>query len=298
MTEIPFHRDFTVEYGIAETVSPLIRRIVARNAGPFTFTGTGTYVVGRGQVAIIDPGPDLAEHIEALLDALRGETIGHLLITHTHRDHSPATAAIKRATGARSYGFGPHGAASGATGEEGADIGFVPDQILQDGDVVAGPGWQLTSIHTPGHTSNHLCYALAEEAALFTGDHVMGWSTSVIAPPDGNLGDYMRSLEKLLTRDDRLYWPTHGPAIGDPKPFVQAFIDHRNERSAAILNRLASGDSEIEKMVEAIYIGLAPGLRAAAARSVFAHLIEFHKQGLVTCDEPPTVTGRYRLRSS
>lgn len=298
MTEIPFRRELTVEYGVAETISPLIRRVVARNPGPFTFKGTGTYIVGHGKVAVIDPGPDLAEHIEAVLKALRGETIDRILITHTHRDHSPAAAAVKRATGARTFGFGPHGETTGNTGEEGADLDFVPDEVLRDGDVVAGPGWRVTAVHTPGHTSNHLCFALAEERALFSGDHVMGWSTSVIAPPDGSLGAYMRSLDKLLARDDMLYWPTHGPAIPDPQNFVRAFIAHRNERTAAILQRLAAGDSGIPEMVAAIYVGLAPALRGAAARSVLAHLIELVAEGRVDSDGPPTVAARYRLRKT
>ncbi len=298
MTEIAFRRDFAFEYGVAETISPLIRRVVARNPSPFTFKGTGTYVVGRGRVAVIDPGPALANHIDAVLDTLRGETIEHILITHTHLDHSPAAAAVKRATGARTHGFGPHGTTSDVTGEEGADRSFVPDVILRDGDVMTGPDWRITAVHTPGHTSNHLCYALAEERVLFSGDHVMGWSTSVIAPPDGSLGDYMRSLEKLLARNDAVYWPTHGPAIPDPKAHVRAFLSHREERTVQILQRLSAGDTEIPKMVEAIYVGLAPALRRAAARSVLAHLIDLVATGRVECDGAPSIEARYRLRKS
>jgi glyoxylase-like metal-dependent hydrolase (beta-lactamase superfamily II) len=299
MAEIPFRRDFKFEYAVAETLSPLIRRVVARNPSPFTAKGTGTYIVGHGKVAIVDPGPDIAEHVDALLHALRGETIEHLLITHTHIDHSPATAAVKKATGARSYGFGPHGAGradlpSGL--EAGGDRGFVPDQVLRDGDTVEGAGWRMTAVHTPGHTSNHLCYALAEEKVLFTGDHVMGWSTSVIAPPDGSLGDYMRSLDKLLKRDDALYWPTHGPSIPDPKPFVQAFVEHRNARTEAILKRLAAGDSEIPAIVSAVYVGLPANLHKAAGHSVLAHMIELIATGRAESDGPPAVTARYRLK--
>src|SRR5579864_5559789 len=197
--EIPFRREVTFDYGIADRVSPLIRRVVARNPSPFTFKGTGTYIVGHGQVAVIDPGPDLAAHVDAILDALRGETVTHIVVTHTHLDHSPAAAALKQATGAKTYGFGPHGSGRaedrtgvGGVTEEGGDHAFRPDIAMREGDAVQRPGWRLEAVHTPGHTSNHLCFALAEERALFSGDHVMGWSTSVIAPPDGDMRAYMR----------------------------------------------------------------------------------------------------------
>jgi glyoxylase-like metal-dependent hydrolase (beta-lactamase superfamily II) len=302
-TEIPFRRDLQVTPGVVDQVTPLIRRVVARNPGPFTFLGTGTYIIGRGRVAVIDPGPDLAEHVEALLRALDGETISHILVTHTHLDHSPAAAAVKRATGARTYGFGPHGSGraedrSGVGGvtEEGGDHAFVPDIPMREGDTVDGPGWHVTALHTPGHTSNHLCFALAEERALFSGDHVMGWSTSVIAPPDGDMAAYMRSLAKLLVRDDAVFWPTHGPSIPDPRPFVQAFIDHRRERGEAILARLGQGDETIDDIVAGIYLGLDPRLRGAAGRSVLAHLVEYVERRKVQCDGPPTLHTRYRLR--
>jgi glyoxylase-like metal-dependent hydrolase (beta-lactamase superfamily II) len=301
-TEIPFRRDIEIEYGAAQTLTPLIRRVVARNPSPFTFKGTGTYIVGHRQVAVIDPGPDIAAHIDALLAALRGETVTHILITHTHLDHSPAAAAIKQATGAKTYGFGPHGSGraedrSGVDGvtEEGGDHAFAPDIVMRDGDAVEGPGWRLAAVHTPGHTSNHLCFALPEERTLFSGDHVMGWSTSVIAPPDGDMAAYMRSLDKLLRRDDAVYWPTHGPSIPDPKPFVRAFIAHRHERAQAILDRLAQGDEAIPAIVARVYVGLDPRLTAAAARSVLAHLVELVETGKIACDGPPTLGARYRL---
>jgi glyoxylase-like metal-dependent hydrolase (beta-lactamase superfamily II) len=297
MVDIPFRRDLEFEYGKLETISPLIRRVVARNPGPFTLHGTGTYVVGHGRVAVIDPGPALREHIDAVLHALSGETIDQILVTHTHLDHSPASAAVKQATAAPTQGYGPHAAGAGPAVEEGGDRAFVPDRVLRDGDTVSGPGWHLTAVHTPGHTSNHLCFALAEERVLFSGDHVMGWSTSVIAPPDGNMRDYLRSLEKLLEREDAVYWPTHGPAITDPKPFVRAFIEHRREREAAILQRLAEGDTEIPDMVRAIYVGLPQVLHGAAGRSVLAHLIELVADGRVEADGPPTVEARYRLKT-
>jgi len=296
MVEIPFRRELVFEYGRLETVSPLVRRIVAHNPSPYTADGTGTYVVGHGRVAVIDPGPALAEHIDALLGALRGESVDRILITHTHADHSPAATAVKRATGAPTLGFGPHGADAGPAVEEGGDRDFIPDRVLRDGDVVSGLGWHLEAVHTPGHTSNHLCFALTEERTLFSGDHVMGWSTSVIAPPDGNMGDYLGSLHKLLPRGDAVYLPTHGPAILDPQTHVRAFIEHRREREAAILDRMAKGDTEISAMVRAIYIGLSPALHRAAGRSVLAHLIELVADGRVACEGPPTVEARYRLK--
>lgn len=301
--EIPFRRELKVEYGAVERLTPLIRRVVAKNPSPFTFKGTGTYIVGHGRVAVIDPGPDLAHHVEALLDAVSGETVTHILVTHTHLDHSPAAAAVKQATGARTYGFGPHGSGRaedrtgvGGVTEEGGDHAFRPDIALREGDTVEGPGWRLAAIHTPGHTSNHLCFALAEERALFSGDHVMGWSTSVIAPPDGDMGAYMRSLGKLLGRDDAIYWPTHGPAIPDPKPFVEAFIAHRRERAEAILQRLAQGDDTIPAIVDRVYLGLDPRLKTAAGRSVLAHLVELVELGKVASDGAPTPGARYRLK--
>jgi glyoxylase-like metal-dependent hydrolase (beta-lactamase superfamily II) len=301
--EIPFRRELQVEYGAVAQLTPLIRRVVARNPSPFTFKGTGTYIVGKGTVAVIDPGPDLAAHVEALLAALAGETISHIVITHTHLDHSPAAAAVKAATGAKTYGFGPHGSGraedrSGVGGvtEEGGDHAFRPDIVLRDGDSVTGPGWRLTAVHTPGHTSNHLCFALAEERALFSGDHVMGWSTSVIAPPDGDMAAYMRSLNKLLARDDAIFWPTHGPPIPDPKPFVGAFIAHRQERAAAILERIAQGDDTIPAIVDRVYLGLDPRLKGAAARSVLAHLVELVELGQVESDGAPALDARYRLK--
>lgn len=253
---------------------------------------------------MIDPGPKQQDHIDALLKALDGETVTHILITHTHNDHSPAAAALKAATGAKTYGFGPHGSGRaedhlpGVT-EEGGDHDFVPDVTLREGNTLEGGGdgarWRLAAVETPGHTSNHLCFSLAEERTLFTGDHVMGWSTSVIAPPDGDMAAYLRSLNKLLYRDDALYWPTHGPSIPDPKAFVGAFIAHRQERSAAILAALAAGDATIPAIVARVYTGLDPKLIAAAGRSVFAHLIELIELGKAACDGPPSLGATFRL---
>jgi glyoxylase-like metal-dependent hydrolase (beta-lactamase superfamily II) len=299
-TEIPFRRDFDYEYGKSERLSPLIRRVLARNPGPFTYKGTGTYIIGTGKVAVIDPGPDLAAHVDALLDAVAGETITHIVVTHTHADHSPAAAAVKAATGATTYGYGPHGSGraaesfGGAT-EEGGDRSFVPDVEMREGDAVEGPGWRLEAVETPGHTSNHLCFALPEERTLFSGDHVMGWSTSVITPPDGDMASYMRSLQKLLERDDATYWPTHGPSIVAPKPHVEAFIAHRRERSDAILKALAQGNDTIPAIVAQVYVGLDRKLTGAAGRSVLAHLIELVEERRVECDGPPSSSARFRL---
>jgi len=287
--EIPFRRDFAFEYGRLEPVAPMIRRIVARNPSPFTFKGTGTYVVGTG--------PDIAEHVDALVAGLSGERVTHILITHTHRDHSPAARALQTASGAPTYGFGPH--AGGKRGdpavEEGGDWDFAPDVTLRDGDRVAGKGWTFEAVHTPGHTSNHLCFALADAGVLFSGDHVMGWSTSVIAPPDGDMAAYMASLDKLLGRRDAVYWPTHGPAITEPHEHVRAFIAHRREREAGILGCLRAGVERVDAIVERLYVGLQPGLRRAAGRSVHAHLIDLVARGLVECDGPPSIDASYRV---
>jgi glyoxylase-like metal-dependent hydrolase (beta-lactamase superfamily II) len=302
---VPFNRDFSVEYGRVDQVSPLIRRVVAENPGRFTFTGTGTYIVGHGEVAVIDPGPDLPAHLDALERALEGETVTHILITHTHGDHSPAAAPLKAATGAPTYGYGPHpdadrdrpsSAGDDAPQEERSDLDFVPDVVTADGDTIAGNGWTVEALHTPGHISNHLCFGLAEEKALFTGDHVMGWSTSVIPSPDGDLGDYLTNLRRLLERDDRIYWPTHGPAITDPHSFVEALIAHREERTRQILERLATGDELIDDMVAVLYADVDSKLHPAAARSVLAHLVLLESTGQVAADgEPLGLDRRWRL---
>jgi glyoxylase-like metal-dependent hydrolase (beta-lactamase superfamily II) len=296
--DIPFRREVVFEYGRLERIAPGVRRIVARNPGPFTFKGTGTYVVGDGEVAVIDPGPDLSEHIEALRASLADEQVTHILVTHTHRDHSPAAKALKAATGAPTYGFGPHaGGRRGESGvEEGGDWDFTPDIVVGDGDAIEGGGWRFEAVHTPGHTSNHLCFALPDSGILFSGDHVMGWSTSVIAPPDGDMAAYMASLDKLLARHDAVYWPTHGPAITEPERHVRAFIAHRREREAGIIDCLKAGIATADKIVERLYAGLNPALRGAAARSVLAHLIDLIGRDIVAADRPATVTAHFRLR--
>jgi glyoxylase-like metal-dependent hydrolase (beta-lactamase superfamily II) len=290
--EIPYVREIEFDYGASEEVSPLIRRVVADNPSAFTYKGTGTYIVGHGKVAVIDPGPLLDAHVEALMRALEGETVTHILITHTHSDHSPAAAPLKKLTGAKTYGYGPHG--SGA-GEEDGDTDFVPDVELRHRDVIFGDGWTIEAVHTPGHTSNHLCFALREEKVLFSGDHVMGWSTSIVSPPDGDMTAYMASLELLLGRDDETYWPTHGPAIRDPKTLVRAFIAHREDREHQIIAQLKAGRTRIADMVPVMYAAVDKRLHPAAARSVFAHMGRLVAQGRVVTDGPVTLGADYRL---
>src|SRR5882672_5546012 len=279
---IPFERNFEAPYETVVGVAPGIRRLLARNPSPFTYKGTGVAILGHGPVAVIDAGPDDSEHLTALKEALKNETVSHILVTHTHRDHSPAARALREWTGAKTYGFGPHGSALAEDGivvEEGGDRDFVPDVVVRDGDVIEGRGFVIECVYTPGHTSNHVCYALKEGKALFTGDHVMGWSTTVVAPPDGDMGNYMQSLAKLLSRDDAIYWPTHGGPIRDPKPFVAACIEHRKMREREILACLRDGMATISEMVPRIYVGLEPALRPAAALSVYAHLRQLAREG-------------------
>ena len=293
---IPFVRDVEFEYGVVDQVSPLIRRVICNNPGGFTFHGTGTYIIGQGEVAVIDPGPLDDDHIAALERAVQGETVTHILITHTHRDHSPAAAPFKKLTGAPTYGYGPHGGdCGGPKVEEGGDYEFVPDHVIKDGDVIEGKGWTFEAIHTPGHTSNHICFALREENAIFTGDHVMGWSTSVISPPDGNMSDYMSSLRKILTREEEIYWPTHGPAITGPKAHVEAFITHRSGREDAILECIRDGRNTIPAMVEVMYADVDKRLHRAAGRSVFAHLLHMAETGRVTADGKPSPESAYTI---
>lgn len=296
-TPIPFTRDFDPVYGAVEQVSPLIRRIVAKNPSPFTFTGTGTYIVGRGRVAVIDPGPDLESHVSALKTGLKGEQVTHILITHTHSDHSPAAAPLKAATGAPIYAFGPHPThrEPGGDFEESADQVLRPDVVLRHGDIIEGDGWTLEAVHTPGHTSNHICYALRQEKALFPGDHVMGWSTSVVSPPDGDMAAYMRSLKLLLARPDEVYYPTHGAPILNPKPYVEALIRHREEREEEILACVRDGIEAIPDMVARMYADVPAYLHRAAGRSVLAHLIHMAETRRIETDGPPAEDSRYRL---
>lgn len=286
MAAIPFTYKYDFAYAEIEQITPLIRRVTARNPSGFTFHGTGTYIIGKGNVAVIDPGPMIDEHIEALKRGLKGETVTHILITHTHFDHSPAAAPLKEYWQCPTYGYGPHGAGkieSGTPIEEGGDMDFVPDRVIRDGDILAGDGWTVECVYTPGHTSNHMCFALQEEKALFTGDHVMGWSTSVIGPPDGDMTQYLASLEKLLTRQDETYWPTHGTCIKDVKNFVQAFIDHRLAREKQILDCVANNVRTIDQMVPVMYQETDKALYPAAARSVLAAMERLVSSGQLKC---------------
>jgi glyoxylase-like metal-dependent hydrolase (beta-lactamase superfamily II) len=299
--EIPFNRTLDLVPGAVDPVAPDVRRILVNNPGPFTFKGTLSYIVGRGRVAIIDPGPVNARHTAALLDAVRGETVTHIIITHTHRDHSPGAAALKAATGAPTFGEGPHRPSRelfiGETArlDAGGDTEFVPDHRITDGDVIAGEGWEVEAIATPGHTANHMAFALKGTGLLFSGDHVMGWSTSIVAPPDGSMSDYMASLHRLAARPETLYLPGHGDVICDAPDFVAKYIAHRHGREASILHRLGKGETDIPGLVRAIYIGLNPQLVGAAALSTLAHLEDLAARGLVATDGAPSISGRYRL---
>ena len=295
---IPFRRELEFEYGEMAEVAPGIRRVVAKNPSPFTLYGTGTYVIGRGNVAVIDPGPADTEHISALLDGLNGETITHMLVTHTHMDHSPGCRLLKEHTDAKTYAYGPHGAGKlerGVVVEEGGDMQFRPDWKVRHGDVIHGDGWSVECVYTPGHTSNHVCYQLQGERALFTGDHVMGWSTSIISPPDGDMAAYMASLELLLERDDRIYWPTHGPCIDDPDTLVSAFIAHRRERERQIVDCIGKGVFRIREMVPVMYTELPEFMYPAAARSVLAATVYLVGNGTLATEGDPGLDSVYRL---
>jgi glyoxylase-like metal-dependent hydrolase (beta-lactamase superfamily II) len=272
-TEIPYRRKLEFEYGVVEQIAPGIRRVIANNPSPFTLYGTGTYILGTGSVAVIDPGPADADHIDALLGGLKGETVSHILVTHTHMDHSPGCRILQQHTDAQTYAYGPHGAGKleqGVPVEEGGDMEFNPDNKVSHGEIIHGGDWSVQCVYTPGHTSNHVCFQLREQRALFTGDHVMGWSTSIISPPDGDMAAYMQSLELLLDRNDEVYWPTHGPSIEDPKTHVRAFIAHRREREAQILKCIDEGVHHIADMVPLMYKDTPEFMYPAAARSVLA----------------------------
>jgi glyoxylase-like metal-dependent hydrolase (beta-lactamase superfamily II) len=302
--EISFDRDMDAQPGRLVPVSPLVRRIVAGNAGPFTFTGTCSYVVGHGDVAVVDPGPEDAAHIDALCRALEGETVSQIVVTHTHRDHSPGARLLQARTGAPIVGCAPHRAArplaegEGAALDASADREHSPARVLGAGDSIAGPGWTLAALPTPGHTANHLCFALPEEGALFSGDHVMAWSTSIVAPPDGSMADYMASLALLLERGERRYWPGHGGPVTQPARFVRGLLQHRRHREAAILDRLRAGDRFIAEIVPRLYAGIAPALHKAAALSVFAHLEDLVARGLARTEGPPRLAGEFRPAGS
>lgn len=293
---IPFVRQFDFEYGRCDQVSPLIRRVVAENPGPFTFTGTGTYIVGHDEVAVIDPGPPDHRHLEALLEAVAGERVSHVLVTHTHADHSPLARPFAEATGAPILAARPPALPSLETvAEEGDDASFRPDVVLTGGEVVSGPGWTLEAMATPGHASNHMAFALREENALFPGDHVMGWSTTVVTPPDGDMDAYLASLDAVAAQDFATLWPTHGPPVTEVAPFLAAYRAHRLAREAQILARLEAGDRTIGEMVPVLYAAVDRRLWPAASLSVLAHLIRLVRLGRVTSDGPVEMGSSFRL---
>jgi glyoxylase-like metal-dependent hydrolase (beta-lactamase superfamily II) len=302
--DIPFDKTLDLAPDTVDEVMPGVRRVMANNPGPFTFKGTMSYIIGRGKVAIVDPGPADDAHIAALLDAVRNETVTHIFVTHTHRDHSPAVPAIKAATGATVYAEGPHRAARPLnTGEQkrldaSGDLDFRPDVMLKDGEVVEGYGWSVEAITTPGHCANHMAYALRGTDTLFAGDHVMAWATTIVAPPDGAMVDYMASLAKLAKRPEQFYLPGHGPAIREATRFVNYLILHRRAREDSILHRLGKGATDIPSIVRASYIGIDPRLVGAAGMSVLAHLEDLVTRGVVETDGPPSIGGMYRLASS
>ena len=317
MSAIPFVTLDDPRYGVAVQVSPLVRRVIANNPSKYTYLGTGTYIVGHGDVAVIDPGPTIDGHRDALAAALAGERVRTIVVTHCHGDHSPLAAWLHETTGAPTVAFGPHGAVDEEPDEpdpddvaaddaaeapdphdepkETLDLAFDPDLRVADGEVAAtGPGYTLRAVHTPGHTSNHMCYALDEARALFTGDHVMGWSTTIVSPPDGDMRGYIDSLRKVQGRADAVLWPTHGAPVTDPAPFLQAYLDHRLEREAQVLEMVRAGVTKIVDIVDILYVDVKPELHKPARRSVLAHLVKLVDDGHVACDtEKPRVRSIY-----
>jgi hydroxyacylglutathione hydrolase len=309
----PFDRDPTVRHGVAEEVAPAgaprIRRVTAPNPSAMTFTGTRSYLVGEGELALIDPGPVDRAHLAALGAALgRGERITHILVTHSHVDHSPAARAVSEATGAPVHAFGPHGAGMSETmrrlaaegvalgGGEGADRAFAPDHALADGEMLAAGGWALTALHTPGHLSNHICLALEGSGVLFTGDTVMGWATTLVSPPEGDMAAFMATLARLSARSDRLYLPGHGHPVRDPAAMLAWQTAHRHERRAQVLAALAAGPADAAALARAIYTGLDPALLPAARRNVLATLLWLMQDGVVKPRGPLSAAVPFELR--
>jgi len=296
---IPYVRGIEFEYGRVDQVSPLIRRVIANNPGPFTYMGTGVYIIGQGDVAVIDPGPMLDEHFDALKAALAGERVTQVLVTHGHSDHSPLAGPLAEWAGCKTYAknCGIHTAKDELGSPD--DLQFTPDVQIGDGTVISGPGWTIDVIETPGHTANHLCFGLREENACFSGDHIMGWSTTVVAPPDGNMGDYMRSLDKIADKGFDILWPTHGSPVRG-KDFVAEFISeyaaHRKAREASILAELRGGETSIPAMVARMYKDVDQRLHPAAAMSVLGHMLDLIGRGIVASpDAEPTPRSRFDL---
>ena len=292
---IPYVREMEVAYGRADRVSPLITRVLAENPGPFTFHGTGTYLVGTRSLAVIDPGPLLDAHLKALTDAIAGRAVTHIFTTHTHADHSPLAYPLRELTGAVILGRSAPPTPPAQAAEGAGELPFRPDREIADGEIVSGDGWTLEAVATPGHATNHVGYALKEENALFCGDHIMGWSTTVVGPPDGDMSDYYASLDKVQARHFTMLWPTHGPPITDVDPFIDGYRLHRRKREQQIAHELRKGPRTIADMVPRLYIGVDPRLHAAAARSICAHLIHMARLGQVTTDGAVTLEAVYRL---
>ncbi len=296
-----FELTFEPAHGEVVDVANNVQRVTVNNPGPFTFHGTNSYIVGKKSVCVIDPGPDDDRHFAALMRALAGREVTHIAVSHTHKDHSPLSRRLKEATGAQIVGEGPHRSArplfEGETNPfaESSDIDFIPDVTLEDGDAIEGDGWKLTGIATPGHTANHMAFSLDGADILFSADHVMAWATSIVAPPDGAMTDYMASLERLMEREERTYFPGHGGPVNDPKPFLRGLRTHRRMRERAILERLKTGDRAIPNMVKVIYRETDPRLHGAAALSVLAHLEDLVVRGKVRCDGVPRLAGFYEL---
>jgi glyoxylase-like metal-dependent hydrolase (beta-lactamase superfamily II) len=286
---IPFLRDDSAVHGELQQVAPGVRRLLCNNPGPFTWRGTNTWIIGEGRVAVLDPGPEDAAHTRAILEALNGEQVSHILVSHTHRDHSPGAAALVAATGARTYGFGPH-----MTPGSGGDEAFAPVVRVADGEEIAGDGWRLKAIHTPGHCANHLAFAMAGNGVLFSADHVMSWSSTVVSPPDGSMRDYMNSLAKLRAREglDSLYLPGHGPPLPDPMPFLDALSAHRRRREARVVAALRDvGRGTAVALVGPVYGPMDPKLIGAASRSLLANLIMLEDEGVVRREGEEWVMG-------
>ncbi len=298
-SKIPFVTDMDFVYGEPQQVSPLIRRVVANNAGPFTYKGTGVYIIGKGDVALIDPGPDTPEHLDVLMRALNGQTLTHIFVTHSHQDHSPAAHPLAERTGAKVCAsiipIRPSDCDTIRL-EAGDDLTFRPHIAVNDGDRFSGPGWTIEVVATPGHTTHHMAYALIEENALFPGDHIMGWSTTIIGPPDGDMTAYLNSLEKVRDRDFTTLWPTHGPPIREVRPFIDAYLEHRFDRERQVLAQLERGKRLIKDMVVEMYADVDKRLHPAACHSVLAHVIRLVELGRVGCEGPPCVDTEYWLR--
>ena len=300
--ELAFNRSVDVDYGVAQEVAPGVRRIVANNPGPYTFLGTNTYVVGSGEVAVIDPGPADGRHLKAVADAIKGERLAYILVTHSHRDHCDGARGLQALAGGEIASFGPTGTERGADAPglsyDFVDPTFVPDRKLEDGDTAKGNSFALDVLHLPGHSPDHLCFALVGKRTVFTGDHVMGWNTTVIAPPEGNLGMFLTSLERLMQRHDKMFLPAHGGRIQTPQRVVRAYIMHRKWREQTILACLDDGVCTIPRIVERLYGTLDPGLKGAAALSVLAHLEHLVDRELVAAEGASGLLSAFYLRSS